>query len=330
MVAAVAEQDRLQEEYNIEAARLEEFATSPPVEMDSNIGRIQHLEVLVAELRRERDDLRSNGGASKRAGEVGPDRSDVVPEALEELPRWITSTSAQDGDGRGAGRRGPGCRVVSAVGSRRVEAGECKEEMQPTIGDHRCEVTRQSRYGLRGVRVGEASNPGPQSTRIVSEDEPILTGRFSPRRHGDSAESVFIPGSPLDGFESVALQRSRRRGGLPNAPLEAVHPIQVASACQNQCRGRQPVIDKAFEATGTSGFPIRSDDESRHLLSARRTPVTRHHLGGEPQHSRWSSSFPDDRCFREGGGDHASTAHQESGSVDPAFDPGPVSFWLRG
>ena len=159
----VAGQDRLQEEYNIGAARLEEFATSPPVEMDSSIGRIQHLEALVAELRRERDDLRSNGAASKRAGEVGPDRSDVVPEALGELPRWITFTY-----GRGAGRRGPGCRVVSAVGSRRVEAGECKEEMQPTIGDRRREVTRQSRYGLRGVRVGEASNPGPQSTKIVS------------------------------------------------------------------------------------------------------------------------------------------------------------------
>ena len=95
MVAVVAEQDRLQEEYNIGAARLEQFATSPLVEMDSNIGRIQHLEALVAELRRERDDLQSNGAASKRAGEVGPDRSDVVPKALEELPRWITSTSAR-------------------------------------------------------------------------------------------------------------------------------------------------------------------------------------------------------------------------------------------
>ena len=95
MVAVVAEQDRLQEEYNIGATRLEEFASSPPVEMDSNIGRIQHLEALVAELRRERDDLRSNGAASKRVGEVGPDRSDVVPQALEELPRWITSTSAR-------------------------------------------------------------------------------------------------------------------------------------------------------------------------------------------------------------------------------------------
>ena len=95
MVAVVAEQDRLQEEYNSGAARLEEFATSPPVEMNSNIGRIQHLEALVAELRRGRDDLRSNGAASKRAGEVGPDRSDVVPEASEELPRWITSTSAR-------------------------------------------------------------------------------------------------------------------------------------------------------------------------------------------------------------------------------------------
>ena len=168
--------------------------------------------------------------------------------------------------------------------------------MQPTIGDRRCEVTRQSRYRLRGVRVGEASNPGPQSTRIVSEDEPILPGRFSPRRHGDSAEPVLIPGSPLDGFESFAPQRSRTRGGLPYAPLEPVHPIQVASACQNQCRGRQPVIDTAFEATGTSGFPIRSDDESRHLLSARRTPVTQPASVGptwpEPLLSRWSSSFP--------------------------------------
>ena len=66
VVAVVVEQDRLQEEYNIGAARLEEFDTSPPVEMDSNIGRIQHLEALVAELRRERDDLRSNGAASKQ------------------------------------------------------------------------------------------------------------------------------------------------------------------------------------------------------------------------------------------------------------------------
>ena len=111
----------------------------------------------------------------------------------------------------------------------------------------------------------------PESSARTS---PFFPGRFSPRRHGDSAESVLIPGSLLDGFESVAPQRSRRRGGLPKGPSEAVHPIQVASACRNQCRGRQPVIDKALEATGTSGFPIRSDDESRHLLSARPTPVT--------------------------------------------------------
>ena len=266
MVAVVAEQDRLQEEYNSGAARLEEFATSPSMEMNSNIGRIQHLEALVAELRRERDDLRSNGASSKRAGEVGPDRSDVVPEALEELPRWITSTSARTAM---AAEREDVALVAEL--SAQLAAGGSKL----ASAKRRCsQQSAQSRYRLRGARVDEASNPGPQSTRIVSEDEPILPGRFSPKRQGDSAESVLIPGSLLDGFESVALQRSRRRGGLPNAPLEAVHPIQVASACQNQCRGRQPVIDKAFEATVTSGFPIRSDDESRHLLSARRTPVT--------------------------------------------------------
>ena len=273
MVAVVAKQDRLQEECNSGAARLEDFAPSPPVEMDSNIGRIQHLEALVAELRRERDDLRSKRSRVEASREVGPDRSDVVPEALEELPRWITSTSARMAiaAGRETLRWLPSCqRSRKQEGRRwRVQRGDADNNRRSSLrSDQAVEIQVAKSQG------DEAPNPGPQSTRLVNEDEPILPGRFSPRRHGDSAESVLIPGSPLDGFESVAPERSRRRGGLPNGPSEAVHPIQVASACRNQCRGGQPVIDKASEATGTSGFPIRSDDESRHLLSARRTPVT--------------------------------------------------------
>ena len=74
VVAAVAEQDRLQEEYNIGSARLEELkkeasATPPPMEVDGNTDRTRQLEVMVSELRRERDDLRSHSATSKRAGE---------------------------------------------------------------------------------------------------------------------------------------------------------------------------------------------------------------------------------------------------------------------
>ena len=99
IVAAVAEQDRLQEEYNIGPARLEELkkeasAIPPPMEVDSSTDRIQQFEAMVAELRRERGDLRTNVAVSKRAGEVAADPTKLVLEVLEELPQWITSTSA--------------------------------------------------------------------------------------------------------------------------------------------------------------------------------------------------------------------------------------------
>ena len=68
-------------------------------------------------------------------------------------------------------------------------AWRCQDKVQPRIGDRHREVTRQSSYGLRGVVVGEASNPGPL-------DEPNLPLGFRPRSHGDSAESVPVPSHP--------------------------------------------------------------------------------------------------------------------------------------
>ena len=43
----------------------------------------------------------------------------------------------------------------------------------------RCSVTRNSRYGLRGCRIGEASNPGPPRTRVRPEgvSEPVVLWR---------------------------------------------------------------------------------------------------------------------------------------------------------
>ena len=77
-------------------------------------------------------------------------------------------------------------------------------------------------------------NPGPQSTRVYSDEEPILPGRFSPWCHGDSAECVPIPGTPPGaandstvadtdlesavrsrngGFVTVVSKERSRRGG---------------------------------------------------------------------------------------------------------------------
>ena len=238
VVAVLAEQDRLQEEYNIGAARLEDFATSPPVEMDSNIGRIntsKRWSPSSAErgtICDQTEPRRSEQGSLALTGQMWSPRRwrSCRGGSRPHLPGWRRPRSGKTWPWL------PSCQRSWQQEGRswRVQRGDAANNWRSSLRSDQAVEIR-----LRGVRVGEASNPGPQSTRIVSEDEPILAGRSSPRRHGDSDESVLIPGFSLDGFESVAPQRSRRRGGLPNAPLEAVHPIQVASACQNQCRGRQ-------------------------------------------------------------------------------------------
>ena len=71
VVAAVADQERLQEERNIGSARLEELQK----EVDSSSDRIQQLKAMVV--------------VSQRAGEIAADRTELVPEGLEELPQWM-------------------------------------------------------------------------------------------------------------------------------------------------------------------------------------------------------------------------------------------------
>ena len=85
---------RVQHRVRLEELKKEASAIPPPMRWTTS-DRIQHLEALVAELRKERDDLRSHSAASKRGGEVPLEPSELVPEALEELPQWITSTSAR-------------------------------------------------------------------------------------------------------------------------------------------------------------------------------------------------------------------------------------------
>ena len=137
---------------------VEEGGISDPAQMeaDSSTDRIQQLEAMVAELRR--DDLRSHSAASKRAGEVAADPTVLVPEAHEELLQWITSTSARM---LMAMEREDSALVAEL--SAQLAAGM----MKLASAKRRCNPG--SRYGLRGVRVCEASNTGPRSTSRFSQ-----------------------------------------------------------------------------------------------------------------------------------------------------------------
>ena len=59
----------------------------------------------------------------------------------------------EDVDGHGTRRFGAGGRVVSSVGRRGDEVGQCEEEVQPWVSDRAFEVTRIARcQGRRGVQ----------------------------------------------------------------------------------------------------------------------------------------------------------------------------------
>ena len=47
-----------------------------------------------------------------------------------------------------------------------VMLADLSQDNEGGVERARCSVTRNSRYGLRGCRIGEASNPGPPSDRI--------------------------------------------------------------------------------------------------------------------------------------------------------------------
>ena len=108
---------------------------------------------MVSELRRERGNFRSRSATLKRAGEVAQTPQFGRVASVDDV--YI----CEDVDGHVTGRFGVGGRVVSSVGCKGDEVGQLEEEVQPWVSDRAFEVTRQSRYGLRGVRVGEASKP---------------------------------------------------------------------------------------------------------------------------------------------------------------------------
>ena len=64
---------------------------------------------------------------------------------------------------------GPSRSILMAAAIDQADAkGRCSIGTCSTINDRQLRV-RQSRYGLRGVRIGEAANPGPPKSRVSDE-----------------------------------------------------------------------------------------------------------------------------------------------------------------
>ena len=114
----------------------------------------------------------------------------------------------------------------------------------------RCVNEVNARYGLRGMRVGEASNPEPRPgvprTQVDSDDEPIISSRRNafPETVSSTTESrpqvVAIPNSEAGLVCSrvavVAERADRKRlrvstGASPASTMPAV-PSSVVDALE--------------------------------------------------------------------------------------------------
>ena len=101
--------------------------------------------------------------------------------------------------------------------------------------DRRCQwpesVTIQARYGFRGVRVGEASHPGPPRRRNRSEDsaEAVLTSLEEALTRIDDSDDeshpVVLTWRDIDsGTEGHGGRRVRARIGDVASPVASVPP----------------------------------------------------------------------------------------------------------
>ena len=112
------------------------------------------------------------------------------------------------------------------------QRGRHQEEVRPRRSA-RWSVTGNLRYGLRGCRIGEASNPGPCRIRPegvpeavvesleqaltavdTSDEEPLVrsvTGRHVFRRVGEPEQSSEICITRLDSFDEVSMSTTLPR-----------------------------------------------------------------------------------------------------------------------
>ena len=178
-------------------------------------------------------------------------------------------------------RGGPGCREVHNDGEhdRRCGLHSERESVQPS--GMRCVGAK---YGLRGIRVGETSHPGPsRNTRIASgagqtqievssEDEPLVhPDRGGPRnrrrRFSDSDEEMWTPPGavPSDVFRGVRVGEARRRLVLFHLPKQ----ILCCPLCQTVTPSRRTVKTGSQRANQTRRATEQGQSQEGKQMSLR-------------------------------------------------------------
>ena len=190
----------------------------PPAEWGAQVTSLQQT---VNQFQAERDALAEqvkHQTTLKLVERVHPMQSSVDAEQLvldraskrravgEEIPKWPARSRRLDVfktigvEGRAGDGRGGDCQGVGAIdGQRRSQDG-----IFPVHGFKHGEMTDfvcvlRPRWGWRGVRVGEASNPGPLQTRQarrLERSNPIVPGRGLGSTQVDSSSDEELLGPP--------------------------------------------------------------------------------------------------------------------------------------
>ena len=150
----------------------------------------------IEELVRERDTLRVNVPMQGMWSEDGPPSVDTIPPMpssnLHELHGWLSDRNCELRNALESGDNTTIAKVGASIGTDALSSFAAgvhwwHQQIDFYVTDQadakwrRKWCVRQARYGLRGVRIGEATNPGRPKTRVrppISEEavENILSG----------------------------------------------------------------------------------------------------------------------------------------------------------
>ena len=230
VVAAIEGRDRLKAEVakvQEEKLRLQEHPCSVPMDISpsgqSNLMvELEQLQMRVAQLQAQNEELMSCPKRQAVGSGAAPDRGsrlreDFVPACDEDVVRWMRAAPVGHAGCNNSwecprvGETVPSCGECSGGFVTDIKSVNGRERCQGSFGsvtERHC-VQVRSRYGLRGVRVGEASNPGHKKRRrrVMSSPDP-----------SDSDFSFF------DGFEQDLCSVGWDGGGTQILPTAIQSP----------------------------------------------------------------------------------------------------------
>ena len=211
---------------NIEASekRLLELRTKMQAPPPTKVSEVQQLRELVSQLQAQVESL---WGPSVDIHSPNPKRlcrrEDFVPFCDEEFQEWMEGRRLANRCGNGTVLRSGEDFSVACASSVGVAAGDPRpSHVTPISSGQFCAVIRH-RCGMLGVRVGEASNPGPPSLRrlrrnrsavcaISSDEEPLIrgVGRNVVARVGEPEPTMLDSQDSFEDQSDHARPRVRR------------------------------------------------------------------------------------------------------------------------